>query len=36
MDKVPVDINETGAVRLLIHQMVVPHFVVERARLGHR
>ena len=32
MDKVPVDIDETGAIRLLVHQMVVPDFVVERAR----
>jgi hypothetical protein len=27
-----VDVDETGAVRLLIHQMVFPDLVVERAR----
>ena len=30
-----VDIDQAGAVRLLVHQMVVPDLVVEGARLGH-
>jgi len=35
MHQVPVDIDQAGAVRLLVDQMVVPDLVVERARLGH-
>ena len=31
-----VDIDETGAVRLFVHQMVVPDLVVERTRFRHR
>jgi hypothetical protein len=31
MHQMPVDINERGAVGLLVDQMVVPHFVVESA-----
>src|SRR5581483_2528634 len=32
MHKVPVDIDEAGAVRLFVNQMVVPDLVVKRAR----
>ena len=35
MHQVPVDIEEAGAVRRLMHEMGVPDLVVERARLGH-
>jgi hypothetical protein len=35
MDEVAVDIDEAGAVRLLIDQMVGPDFVVEGTRIGH-
>jgi hypothetical protein len=35
VDNVAVDINERGAVGLLLDQMIVPDFIVERARLGH-
>ena len=31
-----VDIEQTGSVRLLVHQVVVPDLVVESARPGHR
>jgi hypothetical protein len=31
----PVDIDEAGAVRLFVDQMVVPDLVVEGAGLGH-
>jgi hypothetical protein len=30
-----IDVDETGPVRLLVHQMVVPDLVVKRTRLGH-
>ena len=30
-----INIDETGAFRLLVHQMVVPDLVVKRTRLGH-
>src|SRR3954447_11301598 len=30
-----IDVDETGAVRLLVHQMVVPDLVVKRTRLSH-
>src|SRR5262249_52231705 len=33
--EVAVDIDEAGAVRLLVDQMVVPDLVVKGARLGH-
>jgi hypothetical protein len=32
MHQMPVDIEQAGAVRLFVDQMVVPDFVVERAR----
>ncbi len=35
MHEVAVDVDETCAVRLLIHQVVVPDLVVEGARLAH-
>jgi hypothetical protein len=36
MDKMAIDIDETGAVRRFVHQMVVPDLVVEGPRLSHR
>src|SRR5262249_37753833 len=33
--QMPVDVDQAGAVRLLVHQMVVPDLVVEGARFGH-
>jgi hypothetical protein len=33
--QVAVDIDQAGAVRLLVHQVVLPDLVVEGARLGH-
>ena len=36
MHQMAVDIDQAGAVRLLVHQMVVPDLVVEGARLRHR
>ena len=35
MHEMAVDVEQAGAVRLLVHQMVVPDLVVERARF-HR
>jgi hypothetical protein len=35
MDDVPVDVEQAGAVRLLVDQMIGPDLVVEGARLGH-
>ena len=35
VDDMAVDIDQAGAVRLLLDQMIVPDFVVERAGLGH-
>ena len=35
MHEMAVDIDQAGAVRLLVDQMVVPDLVVEGARLGH-
>ena len=36
MDEVAVDVEEGGAVGLLFDDMVIPDFVVQRARRGHR
>jgi hypothetical protein len=36
MNEVTVDVEETGAVRLDIDDVVVPDLVVEGARAGHR
>ena len=36
VDEVAVDIEEGGAVRLHVDDMVIPNLVVERARLSHR
>jgi hypothetical protein len=33
MDEVAIDVEQTGAVRLFVHQVIVPDFVVERAWL---
>ena len=33
--EMPVDIDEAGAVRLFVDEVVVPDFIVERARFGH-
>ena len=35
MDQMPVDIDQAGAVRLFVDQMVVPDLVVKGAGLGH-
>ena len=35
MDEMPVDVEQAGAVRLLVDHMVVPDLVVEGAGLGH-
>ncbi len=35
MHEVPVDIDEAGAVRLFVDEVIVPDFVVERTRLRH-
>src|SRR6185437_15621091 len=35
VDKVAVDIDEAGAVRLFVDQMVFPDFIVESAGFGH-
>ena len=35
VDEVAVDVEEAGAVRLRVDDVVVPDLVVERARLGH-
>src|ERR1700761_2403329 len=35
MDKMPVDVEQAGAVFGLVHQMIVPDFVVQRRRFGH-
>jgi hypothetical protein len=35
MHKVPVDIEQAGAVRLLVDDVVVPDLVIKRARMGH-
>jgi hypothetical protein len=32
---VPVDIDQAGAVRRLVHQVLVPDLVVQRAGFGH-
>ncbi len=35
VDEMAVDVDEAGAVRLLVDQMIFPDFIVERARRGH-
>ena len=35
MDEMAVDIDQAGAVVGLVHQMIVPDFVVQRGRFGH-
>ncbi len=35
MDEMAVDIDEAGAVRLFVDQMVFPDFIVESAGFGH-
>jgi hypothetical protein len=35
MDEVAIDIEQAGAVRLLVDQMIVPDLVMQGARLGH-
>jgi hypothetical protein len=35
MHEMPVDIEQRGAILVVLHQMVVPDLVVERAGLGH-
>jgi len=35
MDEMAVDIDQAGAVGGLVHQMVIPDFVVQRGRFGH-
>ncbi len=35
VDEVAVDVDQAGAVRLLVHQVVFPDLVVEGTRLGH-
>ena len=35
MDEMAVDIDEAGAILLLMDQMVIPDFVVKGTRAGH-
>ena len=35
MDEMPVDIDKSGPVRVLVDEMIFPDFVVERSRLRH-
>jgi hypothetical protein len=35
VNEMPVDVDQAGAVRLFVDDMVVPDFIVKRAQLGH-